>query len=267
MTATDVIEGRARWCVIEGEALATLAAMPDCCVGAVVTDPPYSSGGFTRGDRTKDTREKYSQAEVMPQPGFGGDNRDQRSFAYWCALWASEALRVAAAGAPLVQFSDWRQLPATTDAMQAGGWVWRGILVWDKGDSCRPAMGRFRSQCEYAPWATKGSSLDLVEVGCLPGVVLAAPPVGDNRVHLTQKPEAVMETAVRVAPPGCVVLDPFAGSGTTGVAALRTGRRCILIEKDAHYAAVARERLEAESQGLTLRDARAGQLSLLGGAP
>jgi DNA modification methylase len=64
--------------------------------------------------------------------------------------------------------------------------------------------------------------------------------------------------------PDEIILDPFAGSGTTGVACLRLGRRFIGIEKDAKYAAIARERLTAESQGLTLRDARAGQQSLFG---
>lgn len=66
-----------------------------------------------------------------------------------------------------------------------------------------------------------------------------------------------------------VVVDPFCGTGTTGVAAIRAGRRFIGIEKDAKYAAIARERLEAESRGLTLRDARLGQTSIfdLTGAP
>ena len=65
--------------------------------------------------------------------------------------------------------------------------------------------------------------------------------------------------------PGDIVLDPFCGSGTTGVACIRLGRRFIGIEKDAKYAAVAQERLLAESQGLNLRDARAGQLPMFGG--
>jgi 16S rRNA G966 N2-methylase RsmD len=59
-----------------------------------------------------------------------------------------------------------------------------------------------------------------------------------------------------------IVLDPFCGSGTTGVACLRLGRRFIGIEKDAKYAAIARERLEAEDRGLSLRDARHGQTSI-----
>lgn len=265
-TVEDVIGGRARWCVAEADALTALASMPSASVGAVVTDPPYSSGGFTRGDRSVDAATKYSQAEVVRQHSFSGDNRDQRAFGYWCALWLGEALRVSASGAPLVQFTDWRQLPMTTDAVQAGGWVWRGIFVWAKGVASRPSMGRFRSSNEFAVWGTNGPSPDLKAVGCLPGHIECAPPMGADRVHLTQKPEAVMEAVCAIAPPEAIILDPFCGSGTTGVAALRLGRRFIGIERDPHYASVARERLSAESQGVSLRAARSGQIGMFGGA-
>lgn len=266
-SVADVIAGTARWAVVEGEALSALQALPNGCVGALVTDPPYSSGGFTRGDRTVDTNEKYSKAVDRPQESFGGDNRDQRSFGYWCALWLSEALRATAPGGPIVQFTDWRQLPVTTDAVQAGGWVWRGIFVWSKGDACRPQMGRFRSAAEFAVWGTNGPSNDDPAVGCLPGVIECGPVMGDERVHLTQKPERVMETVCRIAPPGSIVLDPFAGSGSTGVAALRLGRRFIGIEGSAHYAQTMRERLQAAEQGQTLADVRAGQATLFGALP
>jgi site-specific DNA-methyltransferase (adenine-specific) len=72
----------------------------------------------------------------------------------------------------------------------------------------------------------------------------------------------MLELVADFTDPGDLVLDPFCGSGTTGVACLRLGRRFIGVEKDATYAAVARERLEAEARGLTLRDARAGQTSI-----
>lgn len=64
--------------------------------------------------------------------------------------------------------------------------------------------------------------------------------------------------------PGETILDPFAGSGTTGVACLRLGRKFIGIEKDPTYFALACERLRAEEQGSTLQAARAGQMALLG---
>jgi site-specific DNA-methyltransferase (adenine-specific) len=67
-------------------------------------------------------------------PDFEGDVRDQRWFTLWTALWSSEAWRAGADGCHLVAFSDWRQLPALCDAVQAGGWLWRGI----KTEATRP---------------------------------------------------------------------------------------------------------------------------------
>lgn len=126
MTATstpaDVFTGRARWCMAHGEALAVLRTLPDASADALICDMPYSSGGAFRGDRMASTDEKYVQYESQGRrPDFAGDNRDQRSFAYWCALWMSECLRIAKPGALGAVFTDWRQLPTTTDAFQAGG--------------------------------------------------------------------------------------------------------------------------------------------------
>lgn len=258
----DVVEGRSRWFVWEGDALEALRLVPDNSIGALITDPPYSTGGMMRGDRTVSTNEKYSKAVGQVQADFSGDNRDQRSFEYWCVLWLAEARRAAIAGAPIVQFTDWRQLPTTTDAIQAGGWVWRGLGVWSKGDACRPQMGRFRNGAEYFVWGTNGPSLDLESVGCLPGVMECFTPPTSERVHLTQKPERIMEWVCSIAPPNSLIVDPFCGSGTTGVAALRKGHRFLGFELSPHYAKTARERLDAEVRGLTLQDARAGQTSI-----
>ncbi len=67
--------------------------------------------------------------------------------------------------------------------------------------------------------------------------------------HPCEKPLALMEHIIRTSSrPGAVVLDCFAGSGTTGVAALNTGRRAILIERDPTYCEIARRRIEAAQQ-------------------
>lgn len=263
-TIADVLDGRARWCVVERDALAVLAELPAGCVDAVVTDPPYSSGGMFRGDRTLSTRAKYVQSGATEGaaecPEFTGDGRDQRSFCYWCALWMAEALRVAVPGGVLATFADWRQLPIMSDAVQCGGWIWRGIVPWSK-PGARPSSGRFTSQCEYVVWATSGPrSGEAIGGRCLPGFYEAGFLRGDDREHIAQKPVDILRNLVQIAPERGVVLDPFAGSGTTGVAAVIENRRAICCELVPEHAAIARARIAAAEAGTDYRRPQQGGL-------
>lgn len=73
-------------------------------------------------------------------------------------------------------------------------------------------------------------------------------PLGERNLHPTCKPVALMQWLVRlVTPPGGICLDPFCGSGTTGMAALREGFRFLGIEKDPEYAAIACLRIEGDA--------------------
>jgi site-specific DNA-methyltransferase (adenine-specific) len=231
------------WQIHEGDALALLRSLPTASVDGLVTDNPYSSGGMVRGDRMLGTKVKYSstdsgQAEACDD--FAGDTRDQRSFAYWCALWLAEALRVGRPAGVAVVFTDWRQLPSTTDALQAGGWVWRGIVPWEKPVS-RPCLGRFTNACEYVVWGSNGPLPFDRGVGALPGFYRHSSP--RDREHITQKPVPLMVDLLEIIPPGGIVLDPFCGSGTTGIAAVSTGRSFIGCEIVPSIAASARARV------------------------
>jgi site-specific DNA-methyltransferase (adenine-specific) len=264
-TAAAVLGGGKQWAVVHGEMLAALQALPTASVDALITDPPYSSGGAFRGDRMTDTTAKYVQSgQQGVRPDFAGDNRDQRSFSYWCALWLAECLRIAKPGAVAVIFTDWRQLPSTTDALQAGGWVWRGIVPWDKTEATRPQMGRPRAQCEYIVWGSAGALEKREDVGVLPGVIRAIVNP-DEKLHIAGKPVEVMSELARYCVPGGVILDPFCGSASTGVGALRRGRRFIGVEVDAHWAQLATDRMTAEAAGSSLVDFKAGQTSMFGG--
>ncbi len=89
-----------------------------------------------------------------------GDLKDQRSFVMWASLWLGECWRLARAGASCLVFSDWRQLPALTDAIQAAGWAWKGIIVWHKPNA-RPSLGSFRHDVHVlAPELTVETTLD-----------------------------------------------------------------------------------------------------------
>ena len=242
-----------------GDALAVLRELPDASVDALITDPPYSSGGAMRGDRMQGTSLKYVKtgSSSYKLGDFTGDNRDQRAYEYWCALWLGESLRVVRAGGIAALFTDWRQLPATTDAFQSGGYVWRGLVPWAK-TSYRPQSGRFAAQCEYVVWGSNGPMpVDYTEAS-LPGFYQAQPP--RDREHITEKPLSVMRELVKIVPEGGTVLDPFAGSGTTGVAALLERRRFVGVEITEHYADVAAARLEKAETG---RDPREQQEALL----
>jgi len=230
------------------DALAVLADLPTASVDALITDPPYSSGGMVRGDRTQGTGDKYVSTTNVNGQGvdFTGDNRDQRAYAYWCSLWLGEALRVVKPGGIAALFTDWRQLPATTDALQAGGWVWRGLVPWYK-PAHRPMLGRYSNACEYVVWGSAGPMGTGEGKPSVPGFYQASSP--RDREHQTQKPIEVMRHLIRLVPPSGVVLDPFAGSGTTGVAALIEGRQFVGSEMTAHYAEVAANRLRTVERG------------------
>lgn len=251
---TPYASGRG-WTLYRGEAIDLLRGLDRGQLDAVITDPPYSSGGFTRADRSGDPEQKYARAgswQASQLTSFAGDSRDQRAFHLWCALWVGISIRACKPGAIFGAFTDWRQLPTLCDALQIGGVVWRGVGNWVK-TTARPQKGRIAAGAEYLVWGSVGSMKVEGNGVCAPGTVWAEPTCyadtvrGDDRKHLTQKPEEVMRWALSIVATGGLVLDPFAGLGSTGVAALQTGRRFIGLEQEeAHLETAARRLIGAE---------------------
>jgi site-specific DNA-methyltransferase (adenine-specific) len=235
--------------IYHGETLSVLASLEPFDVAAVVADPPYSSGGLFRSDRAADPSDKYrgwsqnpggSRRTPTSSPGsFAGDSRDQRSYFAWATLWLAQCWRLAVPTAQVFMFTDWRQLPVTSDAVQAGGWTWRGVCVWDKGIG-RPMKGRFRNHLEYVVWGSHGAMPPPDDI--YPSTLLRHAPPGDDRTHVTEKPETLVRELLSVAPPGAV-LDPFMGSGTTLRAAKDLNRPAIGIEIEERYCEIAATRL------------------------
>ena len=268
MTALDVIEGRSRWCVVEGDNATVLPGLPDKSVAHVITDPPYSEHTHAKVRRggsihtpDNETPGKPKRAVISSETVLG-----------FAALAEGEREACAAQFARLVT----RWVLAFTDQEGAHPWMTANVAA---------GLQHVRIGQWVKLNATPQFTGDRPATGC-EAIVIAHPPgrkrwngggthavwthaiASGAREHTTPKPLSLMLELVELfTDPGEVVLDPFAGSGTTGVACLRLGRRFIGIERAPKYAAVARERLEAESKGLTLRDARAGQQSLFGVTP
>lgn len=185
-----------------------------CKVGAVITDPPYGIGASAGTG-------KYGRLKVGKTGDYGWDDAIPDD-----ALMSA----VVAAGERVVIFGG-NYFPLPTS---------RNYLIWDKGAGFK---GRDFAECEMAWCSWDGNAR-----------VLTRDPLarGDykNKEHPTQKPVAVMQWAILHAGQAEVILDPFMGSGTTGVAALQLGRRFIGIERDERYFEIACKRIElAVSQG------------------
>lgn len=233
--------------IYHGEACAVLSELAEASCDVLITDPPYSSGGAFRSDRNADPTAKYSRAEVASYGSFGGDSRDQRSFMCWTSAWSWAALRVVRPSGHALMFTDWRQLPSVTDALQLGGWTWRGIVVWSKGAGGGiPQRGKFRQNAEYVVWGTHGAQSDLADGA--PSSVIEVPSVGTaDREHVTQKPVALLRHLLKVVPDIAPrTLDPFMGSGSTLRAAKDLGLPAIGIEVDERYCEIAANRLGQE---------------------
>ena len=216
-------------------------------IGAVVTDPPYSSGGAFRGDRAQSTVTKYVTSGINAyRPEFAGDNRDQRSFFAWSTLWLNAARNASTPNATLCSFIDWRQLPTLTDAVQAGGWTWRNIATWWK-PGIRMVRGSFSSSAEYVVYATNGPS-ESDHDGAVQNVYKCTP-IKDKE-HIAEKPADVMQWVMSVVRPSSLVLDPFMGSGSTLVAAKAKGHSAIGIEVDERYCEIAARRCSQETLDL-----------------
>lgn len=227
--------------ILQGEALSILQKMPADSVDAVITDPPYSTGGMTLASKQISPAQKYQNSGTKKiYPAMLGDTRDQRSYIFWATLWLSECWRVTRDGSPLLVFTDWRQLPSLTDAVQAAGFLWRGVVVWHK-PSARPMVGEFRRDSEFIVYGSKGKPHSHTRK-CFPGVI-KCPVNTAAKVHITGKPLPLLQELMEIVKPGGTVLDPFLGGGTTAHAAMLTGRKCIGVELSPDYAKLSAERL------------------------
>ena len=258
MSPLDVIEGRAQWCVAHGDNTKILPALPVKSVTHVITDPPYSEHTHDKVRRGGSTHLPDETRPGMPKRAVISREACAAQFARLVTRWVLAFTDQEGAHPWMVA-----NVAAGLQHVRIGQWVKLNATPQFTGD--RPATGSEAIVIAHPRGRKRWNGGGTHAVWSYP-IVLDRAHAGSERVHTTQKPLDLMLRLVELfTDPGEIILDPFAGSGTTGVACLRLGRRFIGIEKDARYAAIARERLAAESQGLTLRDVRAGQMSLLGG--
>jgi site-specific DNA-methyltransferase (adenine-specific) len=234
--------------IIQGDCLSVMRDMADDTFDAVITDPPYCSGGESQRGQSKPTSEKYTMAKALSKMPDFFDALTPSAWRRFTREWLTESRRISKNGAPLLIFCDWRQIGELQDIVTMSGWWIRGLLVWDKKIS-RNQLGRFRQDAEFIIFASKGR-LPTDRACGFPtriskGVFSIAQCQAANRNHQTEKPVALMRELVKITTPNGHILDPFCGSGSTNVAAIMEGYQCTGIEITDAYAEVAKRR-EAE---------------------
>ena len=209
-----------------GDCLDVLRSLPDASVDAVITDPPYGIS-YQSARRTDKSQWK---------PKIAGDSQP---FIWWLC----DAARILKPGGALLCFCRWDVAESFRLAIGWADLKVRSQVIWDRvvhgaGD---PAVSP--APCHDMIWyATKGRR---VFHGKRPkSVVRSSRLSGTALVHPNEKPLGLMiDLAESYAAPGETVLDPFMGSGTTGVACVRTGRNFVGCEIDPKYHAIAQRRI------------------------
>jgi adenine-specific DNA-methyltransferase len=207
--------------ILNADCLTTLPQLPAESVNFILTDPPYI------------TRYKARDGRTVPND----DN------AAWLKPAFAEMFRVLAPDSFAVSFYGWPQADRFIRAYRDAGFRIVGHFVFPKRYTSNSKFVRYQHECAHLlakgnpkqPNYAIGDVIDWTYSG--------------NKLHPTQKPLSVLLPLVETfSPLQGTVLDPFAGSGSTLLAAKTLGRDYIGIELDAKYHAIASRRLEQASR-------------------
>lgn len=220
-----VLRGELRWCVVEGDNADYREAFPKSA--AIVGDPPYGIGYQHSGTGGPVSNAKQYAFRRNSAAIVGDDTPfDSAPFTDFDAvlLWGADHFRA---------------------TLPSGG----TMLAWDKSLGIGPA-DTF-ADAEFA-WTNKKVKRNVARVLWKGVCGVKDGEDGGKRHHPTQKPIALMRWCLNTLAlsPDSVVIDPYCGSGTTGVAAIQLGHRFIGIEREPQYCAIARRRIaDAAAQG------------------
>ena len=206
-----------------GDAFALLKSVPSESVRLLLTDPPY----------------EISQANNLHTMGRRGIDFGSWDHAFDQTGWLEDAVLSLMKGGSIIIWNDWKLLGLIAAHLQSLGMVVKRQLIWKKSNPMPRNLLRVPVQAsEFALWAVKPKGKWVFnkrdhmpyERGEFDY------PVVRGSTHPTKKPDGLFQDLIEIfSNPGDVVLDPFAGAGTTAVAAQRTGRTHISFEQDRDY--------------------------------
>lgn len=219
----------------QGDCLDVLKTFPDNSVDSVVTDPPYGID-YQSARRTAEKR----SAKIA---------NDKTPFIWWLY----DAARIMREGAALACFCEWKHAEKFRMAIECAGLTIRSQCIWDRDwHGMADPKVCFAPQHDIVWFATKGKGFAFPNKR--PSSVLRYRKVSpDALVHPNEKPVELLRDLVQsITPPSGIVLDPFAGSGSTLVAAMLEGFRFVGIERESEYVEIIKRRLEGNKPEMNL---------------
>jgi site-specific DNA-methyltransferase (adenine-specific) len=211
--------------------------LPGLACDSVITDPPYE----TVFHKARKPVIRVDGGPAYEREGFGFEGIDADRPAIAAAM-------VEAAARWVIVFCLAEGVRAWRDALQAAGGKWDTPLAWIKPDATPRLNGQGAArgfECIATAWAGRGHKR--WNGGGRRGILTFNRDATPGNDHPTAKPVELMASLVTLySNPGEIVLDPFAGSGSTGIACIQHGRRFIGIERQLRWFDLARRRIEAE---------------------
>jgi site-specific DNA-methyltransferase (adenine-specific) len=215
-----------------GDALKLLKNIPNESIDCVVTDPPYKiiTGGDSNGKNS-----------IRPK-GILKGNRELMKTIPKFNEWLPELFRVLKDGSQNYIMVNSSNLLKMANEIEKTGFKIQNFLVWQK-NNCTPSQF-YMKNCEYTIFFRKGKSKYINDIGGSKTVHFFNNIIG-NKVHPTEKPIKLMEFYIKNSTnENELILDPFMGSGTTGVACKNLNRNFIGIEIQKDYFKIANERIK-----------------------
>lgn len=236
-------------CILEGDCFELLNTVPDNSVDMILTDPPYGIANDTKITRLGGTQ-KFAKAKAITHD-FGAWDKFEgfEDFMSFTTRWVDLCVPKLRGGGMLVSFFDRDRINFLSHYLQSQyGFKCKGYFSFIKQNPVPQARKvKFQNGWEEAVMLQKpnGKLTFNYENGQQPDYIILPICSGNERTeHPTQKPLKAMYPFIKYfTNKGDLILDPFAGSGTTAVAARNLGRRFIAMEKEPKYAKIIRNRL------------------------
>lgn len=234
--------------LIKGNCIKAMEKLPDASVDLIVTDPPYNLGNFMR--------DRATNLKKMRENFFGDAGWDDMEFNEWTShmdIFFEQAHRVLKKGGSMIIFMSVIKTETIIGLAEKHKFYYKTTGIWHKTNPMPRNMNLhyinsiegwiyFTNETRTGTFNNNGKALhDFIES--------SVTPKSEKKYggHPTQKPEAVIKHFVEtLSNPHDVVLDPFMGSGTTGVVAIRTGRSFIGIELQQDYFEICKKRIGDE---------------------